>query len=151
VPSSSLRHDSCKRHALTQSPCFGKKSQAQGEARLVVGRSAQRAFTRPIKNGDELSGSASLFFTRSLVFRARTRSAACRVRLTRRAFTGAQYENSSEIGVFSRLTNAYCILAEGKPPPLPRALVCRHVPRRSAVRGIANFFFPVQAEPSSTG
>jgi len=25
----------------------------------------------------------------------------------------AQYENSSEIGVFSRLTNAYCILAEG--------------------------------------
>lgn len=27
--------------------------------------------------------------------------------------SGAQFENSSEIGVFSKLTNAYCLLAYG--------------------------------------
>lgn len=30
-----------------------------------------------------------------------------------RFLLGAQYENSSEIGVFTRLTNAFCIMAEG--------------------------------------
>jgi translation initiation factor 6 (eIF-6) len=27
--------------------------------------------------------------------------------------TGSQFENSSEIGVFSKLTNAYCLVAIG--------------------------------------
>jgi translation initiation factor 6 (eIF-6) len=28
-------------------------------------------------------------------------------------FAGAQFENSNEIGVFSKLTNAYCLVAIG--------------------------------------
>ncbi len=67
--------------------------------------------------------------------------------LTRWSFTGAQYENSSEIGVFSRLTNAYCILAEGNGPLVPR--VRCHGDRRRVP--LFPFFFSVaQVAPNST-
>lgn len=33
--------------------------------------------------------------------------------LTEDCFAGAQFENSNEIGVFSKLTNAYCLVAIG--------------------------------------
>ncbi len=33
--------------------------------------------------------------------------------LTARCLTGAQFENCPDIGVFTRLTNGYCLMAEG--------------------------------------
>ena len=69
------------------------------------------------------------------------------VRTTERALpAGAQYENSSEIGVFTRLTNSYCIMAEGGAGD--RFLVCSHPSPLSAVLTRS---LPIRAVPVDRG